>query len=64
MLLRGSKIQKPGVNPISPGLLNTLQTGGGVFYPPPNSLVFYPIGIKLACRVLLVICFDFNFKIC
>ena len=34
-------------NPILPGLLNTLQTwGGGVFYPPPNSLVFYPRSIK------------------
>ena len=28
-------------NPILPGLLNTLQTQGGVFYPPPNSLVFF-----------------------
>ena len=29
------------LNPILPRLLNTLQTqGGGVFYPPPNSLVF------------------------
>ena len=28
------------LNPILPGLLNTFQTRGGVFYPPPNSLVF------------------------
>ena len=34
------------VNPILPGLLNTLQTQGGIFYPPPNSLVFYPRSIK------------------
>ena len=31
----------PTLNPILLGLLNTLQTQGGVFYPPPNSLVFY-----------------------
>ena len=32
-------------NPILPVLLNTLQTRG-VFYPPPNSLVFHPRSIK------------------
>ena len=34
------------INPILPGLLNTLQTRGGYFTPPPNSLVFYPRSIK------------------
>ena len=39
----------PGLlNPFLPGLLNTLQTWGGVFYPPPNSLVFYPRSIKFS----------------
>ena len=33
-------------NPILTGLLYTHQKKGGVFYPPPNSLVFYPRGIK------------------
>ena len=54
-------------NSILPGHLNTLRTwGGGVFYPPPNSLVFYPRirSINLACRVCLVLSFDFSFKIC
>ena len=33
-----------GVNPILPGLLNTLQNR--ILPPPPNSLVFYPRSIK------------------
>ena len=37
-------------NPILPGLLNTLQTRGSVFYPPPPPLLirlfFYPRSIK------------------
>ena len=34
------------LNPILPGLLNTLRAWGGRIYPPPNSPVFYPRSIK------------------
>ena len=34
------------LNPILPGLLNTLRTWGEGILPPPNSLVFYPRSIK------------------
>ena len=37
---------KEWINPILPGLLNTLQTRGGRILPPPNSLVFYPRSMK------------------
>ena len=33
------------INPILPGLLNTLRTWEA-YSPPPNSLVFYPRSIK------------------
>ena len=51
-------------NPILPWLLNTLQTRGGVFYPLLIRSFFILEAWNLACRVLLVISFDFNFKIC
>ena len=44
---RGQCAESSSLNPILPGLLNTLQTRGGVFYPPPNSFVFYPRRIKI-----------------
>ena len=53
------------INPILPGLLNTLQTReGGIFTPLLIHLFFILEAYNLACRVLLVISFDFNFKIC
>ena len=48
-------------NPILPWLLNTLQTGGGAYFTPLLiRLLFNLEALNLACRVLLVISFDFN----